>query len=108
MVYKINRINKLSKKVELQKLEKTPDGAGGFGINWVKIKDIWANIELVNNTISNKYNMLEIKATHVVTVRRLNNIDKSVRFVCGDGVFVVKYVGEAVGGFVEVVCERVE
>ena len=41
-------------------------------------------------------------------VRRLNNIDKSVRFVCGDGVFVVKYVGEAVGGFVEVVCERVE
>lgn len=106
MVYKINRINKLNQKAELQKLEKIPDGAGGFGVNWIKVKNVWIDIKLISNSINNKYNMLEIKATHVITIRKLNNIDKNVRFVCNDGVFVVKYVGEVVGGFVEVVCEK--
>ena len=102
------RINKLNKKVELQKLKKLPDGVGGFEVKWTKIKDLWVNIRLISNSINDRYDMLEVRATHIITVRKLNNVDKSVRFVCNDGVYVVKYVNDVEGGFVEVVCEVVE
>ena len=36
---KINFINKLNKKLELQELIKMPDGAGGFIQKWNKIKE---------------------------------------------------------------------
>ena len=102
------RINKLNKKVELQKLEKLPDGVGGFEVKWTKIEDLWVNIRLISNSINDRYDMLEVRATHIITVRKLNNIDKYMRFVCNDVVYAVKYVNDVGGGFVEVVCEVVE
>lgn len=100
-----NKINKLNKKIELQTLEKVPDGAGGFNTNWIKVKDIWGNIESINNINTNNYSMLEIKATHLITIRSLNNINKNNRLVYNNVIFTIKYINNLNNNFTDIICE---
>ncbi len=104
---KINFINKLNKKLELQELIKMPDGAGGFIQKWNKIKDVWGNIELVSNTTNTTFNILEIKATHVITIRKFNNINLNMRFIYDNSVYNIKYIDNLNKNFTEIICERI-
>lgn len=100
-----HKINSLNKKLELQKFEKRSDGVGGIVGTWVKIKNIWGSIELISNKINNNYNMLEIKATHIIVVRSLNNINNNMRFIYNDNIFYIKYLNNLNNRFTELVCE---
>lgn len=102
-----NKINNLNKKLELQEEYKTPDEIGGFICEWKKVKNIWGSISLVSNNISTTYNILEIKATHIITVRRLNNINNNMRFIYNSFIYNIKYINDLDNYYTEVICERI-
>ncbi|MDR2777554.1 MAG: head-tail adaptor protein, partial [Rickettsiales bacterium] len=77
---KIGRINELNKRLEIQELIKTPDGAGGFIGQWVTIGKIWGSIKMLSNVPNTTFNFLEIRATHLVVVRKPSIININMRF----------------------------
>lgn len=99
------KINNLSRQLELQELNKTSDGAGGYNTEWIKVKNIWGSIDLISNTSNTNYEILEIKATHIIIVRSLNNINNNMRFLYNDKVYVIKYINNLDKYFTEVICE---
>lgn len=100
------RTNDLNKKIELQKMVKIEDGAGGFKVQWEKIKDLWAKVELLSNISNKNFDILQLKATHMVVVRRLNNIDSSMRFLFNGNIFAIKYINNLDNYFTEIICEE--
>lgn len=102
-----NKINNLNKKLELQEEYKTPDGIGGFVCEWKKVKNIWGNISVVSNNISTTYNILEIKATHVIIVRKLNNINNNMRFIYNSFIYNIKYINDLDNYYTEIICEKI-
>ena len=104
---KNNIINHLNKKLELQELVKVDDGVGGFISEWRKVKDLWGSIEIISNTTNTTFNILEIKATHTITVRKFNNIDNNMRFVHKNSIYDIKYVDNLDNYFTKIICEKI-
>lgn len=100
-------INRLNKKLELQELIKTSDGVGGFLSEWKKIKDIWGSIEVISNTSNTTFNILEIKATHTIIVRKFNNINNNMRFIHKNSTYDIKYIDNLDNYFTEIICEKI-
>ncbi len=104
---KNNIINHLNKKLELQELVKVADGVGGFLSEWRKIKDLWGNIEIISNATNTTFNILEVKATHTITVRKFNNIDNNMRFIHKNSIYDIKYVDNLDNYFTKIICEKI-
>jgi SPP1 family predicted phage head-tail adaptor len=102
-----SRINELSRKLELQELGKTPDGAGGFLCEWVTVKYLWGNIQMISNTQNTKFSALEIKATHLITLRKTNVINFDMRFIYHNDIYNIKYIDNLDNYFMEIICEKV-
>ena len=100
-----NKINNLNKKLELQELIKESDGAGGYKTEWKTIKTIWGDIKLISNYTNTNYSMLELKATHIITVRSFNNINNNMRFIYNDNIYIIKYINDLNNNFTEIICE---
>lgn len=100
------RTNDLNKKLELQESIKTEDGAGGFDIVWKKVKDVWGKIELLSNITNKNFDILELKATHLIVVRRLNNININMRFIYANKIYIIKYINNLDNYFTEIICEE--
>ncbi len=100
------RTNDLNKKLELQKIIKIEDGAGGFNVSWEKVKDVWGKVELLSNITNKNFDILELKATHLIVVRRLNNININMRFIYNDVIYVIKYINNLDNYFAEIICEE--
>jgi SPP1 family predicted phage head-tail adaptor len=102
-----SKINELSRKLELQELEKIPDGAGGFLCQWKTIKYLWGNIQMISNSQSTQFSTLEIKATHLVTIRKAHTINFNMRFIYKNDIYNIKYLNDLDDYFIEIVCEKV-
>ncbi|MDR1499177.1 MAG: phage head closure protein [Rickettsiales bacterium] len=102
------RTNDLNRKVKLQQLTKTSDGAGGFITQWESVKDVWCKIELISNITNRNFGVLETGATHLVVVRRLNNIDKNTRFMYNNSIFNIKHLNDLDNNFTEIICEKID
>lgn len=108
MVKYYNKINSLNKRLELQKPIKETDGVGGYNITWEKVKNVWGSIDLISNISNSNYSMLEIKATHLIVVRYLNNINIGMRFLHNNKIFNIKYINNIDKNFTEIICESRE
>lgn len=100
------RTNNLNKKIELQESIKVSDGIGGYIIKWIKIKNIWAKVELISNISNKNFDILELKATHLIVVRYLNSINNNMRFVYKNIIYNIKYINNLDNYFTEVICEE--
>jgi SPP1 family predicted phage head-tail adaptor len=101
-----SKINYLNRKLELQKFEKTQDGAGGFLGEWVTVKYLWGNIQMISNTQDTKFSTLEIKATHMITLRKINIINFNMRFIYNNDIYNIKYIDNLDNNFMELICEK--
>ncbi|MDR1494929.1 MAG: phage head closure protein [Rickettsiales bacterium] len=104
---KIGKINELSKRLELQELVRTSDGAGGFTNHWETLKYVWGNIKILSNAQNSTFNLLEIKATHLITLRRPNIITTNMRFINNNDIYNIKYLNDLDNYFLEVICEKI-
>ena len=100
------KTNDLNKKIELQEMTKAEDGAGGFEVHWEKVKDLWAKVELLLNITNKNFDVLQLKATHLVVVRRLNNINTNMRFLYNGSIFSIKYINNLDNYFTEIICNE--
>lgn len=100
------KTNDLNKKIELQELTKIDDGAGGFITEWESVKYLWAKVELLANLSNKNFEVLELKASHLIVVRKLNNIDNNMRFAYNDNIYVIKYINNLDKYFTEIICEQ--
>jgi SPP1 family predicted phage head-tail adaptor len=102
-----SKINEINRKIELQELRKTSDGAGGFISEWVTIKHIWGSIQIISNTQNTKFSTLEAKATHLITIRKNSIINLNIRFVYNNDVYNIKYLDNLDKYFMDIICEKV-
>ncbi|MDR1425460.1 MAG: phage head closure protein [Rickettsiales bacterium] len=103
---KINRINELNRRLELQELVRTPDGAGGFIGQWMTLRNIWGSIKMLSTVQNTTFNFLEIRATHLITLRKAGIITIDMRFVHKNDIYNIKYLNDLDNYFSEVICER--
>lgn len=103
-----SKINNLNRKLELQAQEKIPDGSGGYIAEWKRLKYVWGSIEALSNTMNTNFDMLEIRAGYSITLRKMNRVDSSMRFVYGGAIYSIKYINDLDSSYVEIICEKVE
>ncbi|MDR2778228.1 MAG: phage head closure protein [Rickettsiales bacterium] len=104
---KIGRINELNRRLELQELVKNPDGAGGFVGQWITVRNIWGNIKMLSNIPNTTFSFLEIRATHLITVRKHNNININMRFLYNNDYYNIKYLNNLDYYFIEAICDKI-
>jgi SPP1 family predicted phage head-tail adaptor len=72
---------KLRNKIEIQRRDKTPDGAGGFKVDWVKIADTWAWIKPMGGTEGLVAMQLQAQVSHDIIIRYRSNLTAADRIV---------------------------
>ncbi|MDR3078717.1 MAG: phage head closure protein [Rickettsiales bacterium] len=104
---RVGKINELSRRLELQELARVPDGAGGFEGQWKTLKHLWGNIKMLSSTQNSTFNFLEIKATHLITLRKQSGVTINMRFLHNNDIYNIKYLNDLDNYFLEVICEKV-
>lgn len=111
---KINPGN-LRHPVILEKLNKTPDGAGGTVGTWVKVKDVWADIQPMGGSATWIAKVDKAIISHRVVMRyqgdlhaygaRTDELSRSLRILFGIRVFTILAVIDR-GEYDELLCNE--
>ena len=80
--------NSLSEKI--QKKTNTEDGFGGFIEEWVKVKDVWAEIKPITIFENFEADRINEKITHTITLRYLSDLKNDNRIKYGNRIFNIK------------------
>ncbi|MCQ9422717.1 phage head closure protein [Pseudomonas sp. LJDD11] len=56
-------------RFELKKEERTPDGAGGSDVTWVKVRDVWAHMTLPSGRLAAVAERIEAQVTAELLIR---------------------------------------
>lgn len=86
------RAGKLNKRVGLQQLTQTPDGAGGFTEEWATIATLWAEVAPVSAFERLQADQLRAGVSHRVTIRHRAGVTAKHRLQLGARTFQVQGV----------------
>ena len=84
--------NKLNRKVELYRLEKTATPTGGFTQSWVKVADLWAHIKNMSGTELVRADQLGATSYSDFTIRYRQNIDEMMKFVYRGADYQIRHI----------------
>lgn len=70
---------KLRHRAELQSEQETPDGAGGYALNWVTERKIWCDIRAASGDEQLESMRLESPISHQITVRYAADVQEKKR-----------------------------
>lgn len=104
---------RLTRALELEEAQRSPDGAGGFETNWVLLGRLWADIQLRSgretegqtvNLSSTRYRIVVRAAAHGAPSRPV----AGQRFRSGERIFRINAVAEtdASGAFLACYCDE--
>lgn len=82
-------IGELNRRVILQDMVRTPDGAGGSEATWNAIAELWAKIRPRHAGEHLVADAVTSAATHMITIRYRNGLTPDMRFVAGSRVFEI-------------------
>ena len=98
---------KLNKRVELQKVEREKDGAGGFKESEpITFATTWASIDGLSGSEFRRAHQQMVELTHKITIRYRKDIDRTM-FVSYEGrSFEIQYIEnqEERNRFLELFC----
>ncbi len=83
-------VDRLNRRVEIQKKTNTEDGFGGFIEEWVKVKDVWAEIKPITIFENFEADRINEKITHTITLRYLSDLKNDNRIKYGNRIFNIK------------------
>ncbi len=85
-----NLIDRLNRRVEIQKKTNTEDGFGGFIEEWVKVRDVWAEIKPTTIFENFEADRINEKVTHIITLRYFSDLKNDNRIKYNDRIFNIK------------------
>lgn len=83
---------RLSVRLELQREDETPDGAGGFASEWAVIGNVWAQVIPIGVTALVQADNRFAEATHRIMVRAGPAASAGMRFRKGARIFEIDAV----------------
>lgn len=86
------RAGELNKKIIIQDLVKTDDGAGGYSERFVDVSEAWAAIEPVSGQKKFVGMQLQSEITHQVTIRFIEDISFKMRVKFGTRLFMIRSI----------------
>lgn len=93
-------MKRLSRKLELQSLSRTPDGSGGFVSSWASLGIHWAAVEPGRGRLEAGDGYARTKASYRITIRSVPPLSVArpragQRFREGERVYLIRAVAEA-------------
>lgn len=85
-----NLIDRLNRRIEIQKKSNTEDGFGGFIEEWVKLMNVWAEIKPTTIFENFEANGTSEKITHIITLRYFSDLKTDNRIKYNNRIFNIK------------------
>lgn len=89
----------LNKRVVLQSLTETPDGAGGFSSSWQAVVTLWANVTPISGNSASmggaeSFRFMQLQNSQLmrITIRYREDVTATMRVVMGSRVFNIRRV----------------
>lgn len=76
-------IGDLNKRLIIQDITSSPDGAGGFDTNWIEFATVWAKVRSRHAGEKLFADAVNSATTHDITIRYLTGLRPRMRFVDG-------------------------
>lgn len=100
----------MRRRLELQQEVRTPDGGGGYTVNWSTVATVWAEVEPISGRERFEAMRLQGEVTHRIVVRHRRDLtpDHTWRLRLGSRSFNVRAVinqGER-DRFLELLCQE--
>lgn len=104
-------IGRLDRRLTLQSMSRTADGAGGASVAWSLVAEVWGAVTGVSGAERMDAEGLKGQVTHQVRIRHRDGVSPGMRFLFGTRELDIRAVIE-IGGrrrFLKCMCEeRVE
>ena len=93
-------MTRLSRKLELESLSRTGDGAGGFTGNWISLGTHWGAVEQGRGRIEGGDGYVRTRGSYRITIRAVpptspSRPEAGQRFREGTRVFLIRAVADA-------------
>jgi len=85
-------IGELNKRLVIEDLVATPDGAGGSDVNWVEFATVWAKIKPRYGSEKLLAHAVTSTTTHIISIRYRNGLRPRMRFVDGTREFEIQSI----------------
>ena len=76
----MSRITRLDRRLVLEEAERSPDGAGGWTVQWSAVATLWAGVEFLRGGEGLSAEAMTAAATHRVILRRRSDVTPAMRF----------------------------
>lgn len=76
-------IGELNKRLVIEDLATTPDGAGGSDVSWIEFASVWAKVRPRYGSEKLFADAITSTTTHIITIRYLTGLRPRMRFVEG-------------------------
>ena len=100
----INNPGELTHLLTLQKCEKVADGLGGQLENWVKLRDVWARVNVQSQRETALGDHLTGELNYEVLIRHRDDIEVGMRFVFRDQNLDIQSCADLAGDRCFLVC----
>lgn len=85
----ITEIGELSRRVVLEQLTRTPDGAGGATESWSTVATIFAAVRALSGSEGFVFDRMTGRATHEIIIRHRSDAKPTMRFRLGARLFEI-------------------
>ena len=82
-------IGDLNKRLVIEDLDSSPDGAGGSDINWIQFANVWAKVKPRHQSEKLFADTVTSTTSHLITIRYLQGLRPRMRFVDGTRQFEI-------------------
>ncbi len=83
------QIGELTRRVVLEEIVRTPDGAGGATEAWTPIATVFASVKAPGGSESFAFDRTTGRATHEIVIRHRADVKPAMRFRMGARVFEI-------------------
>jgi len=83
-------VDRLNRRIEIQRKSNIEDGFGGFIETWTALKEVWAEIKPINTFEHFEANSISEKITHTIILRYFADLKTEHRIKYQGRIFVIK------------------
>lgn len=75
------RAGRLLHRIQIQEQQRVPDGGGGYGIEWVTLRTVWAHVEPLSAREFVASQAVQSEVTARITIRYRDDITPDMRIL---------------------------
>ncbi len=83
------KIGELTRRVVIEAIVRTPDGAGGATEAWVAVATVFASVKALGGSESVAFDRQTGRATHEIVIRHRADVKPAMRFRMGMRIFEI-------------------